>query len=367
MKRFSLVKHFFLVTTIAILFLAAPLEARKNNIEIVHRFNAATPPGNIAITPKGRIFMSLHEFFGQDVRVVEVKNNGETIPYPNQAWAKAPQSNGMGLNGVLGLRADRNGILWMLDGQRQGHAGRIVAWNTNKESLHQIITLAPPVTRPDSFLNDLAVDREHEFIYIADTASSNTAALIVVNLKTGQARRLLEGSVFTQAEDLDLKIDNRVITNNGKPVRIGVNPITIDPTNEWVYFAPMSSTSLYRIRTQYLRDTSLDDAALAQRVERYGDKPISDGITIDLAGNVYITSITEDAIGVTRADGAYQILDQRDDLSWPDGFAVGPRNYIYATINELHRSPPLNRGQDSSLGEFKIIRFKALADTVTGR
>jgi len=70
---------------------------------------------------------------------------------------------------------------------------------------------------------------------------------------------------------------------------------------------------------------------------------------------------------VTRADGSYQMLYQREDLSWPDGFAVGPDNYIYATINELHRSPVLNRGKNSTKGEFKIIRFKALVETVTGR
>ena len=246
----------------------------------------------------------------------------------------------------------------MLDGQRQGHAGRIVAWDTDRESLHQIITLAPPVTRPESFLNDLAVDREHQFIYIADTASPKTAALIVVDLKTGQARRLLEGSSFTKPEDINMVIDNRIITNKGKPVRIGVNPITIDPTNKWLYFAPMSGTSLYRIRTKDLRDRSLNNTALAKRVERYGDKPISDGITIDRAGNVYMTSITEDAIGVTRADGSYQILYQRDDLSWPDGFAVGPNDYIYATINELHRSPVLDRGKNSTKGEFNSLREK---------
>lgn len=177
----------------------------------------------------------------------------------------------------------------------------------------------------------------------------------------------MEGSSFTKPEDINMVIDQRIITNQGKPVRIGVNPITVDPSNKWLYFAPMSGRSLYRIRTRDLRDLSLSNTELAQRVERYGDKPISDGITIDRAGNVYITSIAEDAIGVTRADGSYQMLYQREDLSWPDGFAVGPDNYIYATINELHRSPVLNRGKNSTKGEFKIVRFKALVETVTGR
>ena len=104
MKRSSIIKYFFIFTIINILLLGVPLAAQQNNIEIVHRFNASMPPGNIAIAPNGRIFMSVHEFYGQDVRVVEVRKDGSTIPYPNFRWAYAPQSNGVGLNGVLGLR-----------------------------------------------------------------------------------------------------------------------------------------------------------------------------------------------------------------------------------------------------------------------
>ncbi len=341
--------------------------AHAQNVEVVATFGADTPPGNIAISSAGRLFMSVHEFYGQPVRVVEVASNGATTPYPSEAWAHAPDGDGPGLHGVLGLRADRDGVLWMLDGAGEGHSGRLVGWDTRSETLHRIIYLAEPVTRPSSFLNDLAVDREHDAIYVADPASPETAALIVVDLNTGRARRVLEGSAFTQPEDVDMVIDDTVVTLGGAPARIGVNPITIDPTNTWLYFAPMSGTAMYRVKTEHLRDESLSAAELEDRVERYGDKPISDGSTIDGGGNVYVTSITDDSIGVVRPDGAYETLFQRDDMSWPDGFAYGPDDKIYVTVNELHRSPVLNGGDDATQGEFKIIRFDALAPGALGR
>lgn len=72
---------------------------------------------------------------------------------------------------------------------------------------------------------------------------------------------------------------------------------------EWVYFGSMSGQSLYRIKTSDLRDATLDNLALEERVQRYGDKPISDGITMDGGGNVYITSITDGSIGVVNKEG----------------------------------------------------------------
>lgn len=330
-------------------------------------FGPEMPPGNLAIGPDGRMFMSVHEFYGKDLRIVEVMPDGSTTPYPNEAWANAPVGDGPGLKGVLGLRADREGILWMLDGQADGQTGRIVGWNTNTETLHAIYYLGQPATKATSFLNDLAVDREHNAIYITDTANAETTALIVLDMDTGRARRVLEASAFTVPEDTDMVIDGKVVNLGGGPAKIGANPITIDPTNEWVYFAPMTASAMYRVRTTDLLNQDLSDDDLAARVERYGDKPISDGSTVDAAGNVYITSITEDAVGVTKPDGTYEILYQADNMSWPDGFAMGADGHVYVTINELHRSPVLNDGTDATQGEFSIMRFPALGGAVSGR
>ena len=357
-------KRFLTATSLATLLFAGAASAE---IETYAGFGPEMPPGNLAIGPDGRMFMSVHEFYGKDLRVVEVKPDGSTVPYPTEAWANAPEGDGPGLRGVLGLRADRQGVLWMLDAQGDGQTGRVVGWDTKTESLERIYYIGQPAAKPTSFLNDLAVDRTHGAIYVTDTANAETTALIVIDMATGRARRVLEASAFTVPEDLDMVIDDKVVTLGGNPARIGANPITIDPTDTWVYFAPMTGTAMYRVRTADLRDESLSDADLADRVERYGDKPISDGSTVDAGGNVYITSITEDAVGVTQPDGSYEILYQMDDMSWPDGFAMGADGYVYVTINELHRSPVLNGGEDATKGEFKIMRFPAIGGAVSGR
>jgi len=342
--------------------------AAADDLEVVFEFAKDTPPGNLAIGPTGRMFMSVHEFYGPELRVVEVMADGSTRPYPTDDWARAPTEDGDGLNGVLGLRADRNGILWMLDGQGENRTGRVVGWNTATETLHAIHYIGQPIARPTSFLNDLAIDLDHQAIYISDTGDGQNSALIVLDLESGRARRVLEGSPFTRPEDTPMIIDGKEILLGGNPAKIGVNPITVDPTNTWVYFAPMTASAMYRVRTDDLLNEDLTEAELEARVERYGDKPISDGSTVDTGGNVYITAMTDNAIGVTKADGSYEVLFQSDDdLPWPDGFSMGVDGYVYATINELHRSPVLNSGEDASLGTYRIVRFKALSDAVSGR
>ena len=366
-NRRVMIKANKLFSLASILFFAlAAQNAIAQELETIATFDATTPPGNIAIGPDGRIFLSVHGFYGQAVKVVELLKDGSTKPYPNNEWAYEPtESNG--LYDVLGLNVDERGVLWLLDTSGSDRSGRLIGWDTKQEELHKIIYLAPPIIKLSSFLNDIAVDSMHDYIYIADTAGDNKAAIIIVNLTTGQARRVLEGSKFTIAEDINMMIDGQTIKLNEKPARLGINPITIDPNYEWVYFGAMSGTAIYRIKTADLRNELITPAELEDRIERYGDKPISDGITMDGGGNVYITSITDDSIGVVGKSGKYKTLFKQDSISWPDGFAYGPDHYIYFTVNELHRSPVLNGGVNGSQNEMKVMRFKALVEGKQGR
>ena len=91
------------------------------------------------------------------------------------------------------------------------------------------------------------------------------------------------------------------------------------------------------------------------KVQRFGDKPMSDGITIDNAGNVYVTDITNNALGVISPEGKYKVLFQDEKLSWTDGFATQSNGKLLVTINQLHRSPVLNGGENGSSGEFYIV------------
>ncbi len=363
---------------------AAEVEAE---LELVAALDKA--PGNITVTPDGLVVFSLHQHFEPELRVVALgkaqnpeDGDGEPSnlqdvriePFPDGHWNAGDAPGRLALDSVLGIQSDTRGIVWMLDnGMRNDITPKLVAWDTRRDRLHRIIHLPPPLVPEGQFVNDLAVDLTHDHIYIADPAGGENAALIVVELRTGHARRVLEGHQSVVPEDIDMVFDGRpaeILGPDGETFRprVGVNPIALDAADEWLYYGPMSGTTMYRIRTADLRNRELDDDQLAQRVQAYADKPIGDGISIDNAGNIYISAITDNAIGVIDTDRQYRILFQDDELlQWPDAFSFGPDGKMYVVANQLHRGPVLNAGEDETEPPYYIFRFRPLAPGTVGR
>jgi sugar lactone lactonase YvrE len=341
---------------------AAPTATSSSGISFDVAAELAQGPGHITVTPRGAIIISLHQFFEHEMRVARVYADGSLRPFAAAA----------DLNSVLGLQADPRGTVWLLDNaMRGGERRRLVGWHEADDRLVADIDLTSASVQ-GSFLNDLAVDAERQVAFIADPATGADAAILVVDLSNGESRRLLQGHPSVVPDDIDLIID-------GSPVRIkkaegdvfrprvGVNPIALDAKAEWLYFGPMHGLAMYRVRTADLLDETLTSTELARRVERWSDKPISDGISIDEAGNLYLGELAANAIGVISADGRYQrqLADPR--LSWIDAFSFGPDGYLYSVANQLHRTAVLNAGDDITESPFLILRISPFAGGVPGR
>lgn len=362
----TLVKVTFLLMMFAFKAVASP-DLKFNTIA-----NLDSGPGNVTVTDNGRIIMSMHQFYQPKFTVVEYKNNA-LLPFPNKELSDSDSVSNLKLDSVLGIRSDANGIVWMLDnGMRSDVTPKLVGWDTRSNKLHQVVYLPTQVAPKDAFVNDFAIDSKHQHIFISDPAGGDNAGLIVVNLSTGTARRVLEGHHSVTPENVDLVINNvpiQVKDKAGKLLRphIGVNPITEDLNNEWVYFGPMHGLSLYRIKADDLVNEKLDAKMLANRVERYSDKPISDGITIDKDNNIYLGELAANAIGVISADKTYQRLAQSPRLSWVDSFSFGPNGQLFAVVNRLHQSATLNGGVSVSKPPYYLVQVKAFAGGLPGR
>ncbi|CAG7856081.1 hypothetical protein MCAMS1_00439 [biofilm metagenome] len=357
------------LTALCFLILFAIGANAKSNFEIIGELDSG--PGNVTVTDDGRIIMSLHQFYQPLYTVAEYKDKA-LMPFPNKELADIDSKAELRLDSVLGIRS-ANGIVWMLDnGMRSGVTPKLVGWDIKADKLHQVIMLPPHVAPKDAFVNDFAVDTRHDHIFISDPAGGANAGLIVVNLNTGKVRRVLEGHSSVIPENIDLIIDKVPIQIKDKSgelnsPHIGVNPITEDLINEWVYFGPMHGHSLYRIKADDLANEKLNDKALASRVERYSDKPISDGITIDKDNNIYLGELAENAIGVISADRKYKRLEQSPKLSWVDSFCFGPSGQLYAVVNRLHQSATLNGGVLKAKPPYYLIKVNGLAAGLPGR
>ena len=198
----------FKSTAILLLFAFQAVSADESQFDILAKLD--TGPGNVTVMDNGRIIMSLHQFYAPNYTVVEVKDN-ILVPFPNKELANPQSTADFKLDSVLGIRSDSHGIVWMLDnGMRSGVTPKLVGWNTKTNQLQQVIYLPSPITPKDAFVNDFAVDTRRNHIYISDPAGGANAALIVVNLDKGTARRVLEGDASVIPEAVDLIIDKVV-------------------------------------------------------------------------------------------------------------------------------------------------------------
>ncbi len=337
-----------------------------------------TCPGNITVTPQNRIIMSLHPFYSPENRVVELTREGKLIPFPDASW-NTGSNKAQSLDSVLGIQCDTRGVVWMLDnGIRGGSLPKLVGWDTANNRLARIIHLKPPVVPrepifPDNaFFNDLAVDLTHNAIYVSHSAGFEHSALIVVNLDTGEARRVLQGHASMIPESRDLVMNGRTLNytlpDAGRlKLLIGVNPIALDGTDQWLYYGTMNGKSMYRIRTTDLINAELTYDQLSEKVEHFSDKPICDGISVDKSDNIYISDLQAKAIGVIRPDRSYSILVTDPRISWPESFSFGPDGYLYFVASQLHLSAPLNEGINKARPPFCVFRMKPLAPGVVGR
>ncbi|WP_096087875.1 L-dopachrome tautomerase-related protein [Agaribacterium haliotis] len=349
----------FLFVFLAVLCVGA--WASESTLSVVRTFSTDTPPANIAVSRSGRIFMSTHQAYGAEQKLLELLPDGGSRAYPDTQFSPP-------INAVLGVIVDEQDILWFLDTSwGEDGLGRVIGWDTKNEQLYKVFYVARPLVHKAYILNDMAVDRKNNMIYITETASDTTSALLVVDIDTGLIRRVLEGSKSTVAEDKKMLIDGQLVKMQGQEARVGVNPITIDVKNEWVYFAPMSAESIYRAKSADLANPKLSAKQLEKRVERYAAKPISDGITIDQAGNIYVSDLEKNAIGMIDAQRQYRVLFQDDNLlSWVEGFANAGKQGIYATSNKLHLSPAFNNAEPGP-DTFYLLRFEPAAFAAFGR
>lgn len=334
---------------ICALTLSPDLKAEVPELNAV--FQLPLAPAGMTISPKGTYLISVSPDEKPQNRIIEVSKTGESKPFPNVAIGQASRSESLVLDAIKGMQTDKQGNVWMLDnGRRSELPPKVVAWDYDHSRIHRVFNLAPPAVLPGSLLDDLALDPEQPFVYLADPAKGSDAALIVLDTSSGLARRVLQGHPsVVPVTGLDLIVDGKKLQTLRLDGSVadpqgGVNPIAVDRKGEWLYFGPMRSKHLYRIRTEHLRNPGLSPEKLAGLVEDYAAKPLCDGITLDSKGNVYVSDLAAKAIGMIAADTReYRVLITDPRLLWPDGLCFGIDGRLCFFTNVAKTRPSVSR------------------------
>ena len=324
-----------------------------SSIELVADFGHQAT--GVTVAEDGRIFVNFPRWTEDTaVSVAELKD-GQVRPYPDEAWngwrnAKkdevTPHDRWVCVQSVV---ADQRGSLWVLDpaAPAQAHlvagGAKLVRIDLASDQVTQTIAFDEDAAPQGSYLNDVRFSNDGKHAFITD--SGVKGALLVVDIASGKAARVLDGHPSTQMKKgLNVTADGQVLRRpDGRGVEFSADGIELSGDGKYLYWQAIKGDELYRIPTAALTGPGVKGADIGGQVEPYGKNGVNDGLLIARGTErMYLTSVQDDAIKVRDlSEGPTaqpRIVVQDKRLRWPDTFSQGPDGTIYVTTSHIQDS-----------------------------
>ena len=335
-------------------------------LQVVAEFTDPQMVG-VAVEPGGKIFACFPRWdWNPAYPIAEVGPNNTLKPYPNASWCtwndsvqSEPLKHWICPQTVF---ADKEGMVWILDPAAPGlkftvpGGPKLVKTDPKTGQVLLTVPFSESVAPRKSYLNDVRIDLQHSYAYLTE---SGTGALVVTDLKTLKSRRLLDKHPSTKAvKGLVVKAEGHPMLDlEGKPAQFNVDGIALSTDNSYLYYCPLTGHTLYRIKTAALRDAALTEAQLAQAVETVGEIPATDGLEIDAANNVYLTSFEQSALLRRTPAGKIETVAKDSRLQWPDTYSFAADGNLYVANSAIHKTPSWNKGVGQPRQPFRIFKM----------
>ena len=315
----------------------------------------AEPIGNVAVNRNGRVFFTVHpESRPQGNKLLEWVA-GAAVPYPS--GTVQPHL----FDTVLGLVVDDRDWLWTIDHGNHGFGtASLLAFDLASGNVVHDYKFRPETAPAGSLLQDLRVTADGTTVFIADASIwRKKPAIIVYDVATRSARRTLESHDSVSARDYLIRTPNRTMSFLWGlfNLKVGVDGIVLDPNDEWLYFAAVSHNGLFRVRVSDLIDATLPAQQLENGVERFSNKPLSDGLAAAASGEIYITDIEHGAVIAVDRDQTLATVIRSSRIRWADSLSIGPDGWLYLADSALPDVILKSRNHISTQGPYFIFRF----------
>lgn len=320
----------------------------------------------VAVSKSGRLFTNYPLWTPSIYKyaLVEILPGNQTKPYPDAAM-NSWKPGESGKNKWVCVQApyiDADDVLWVIDPAapkldkvyQQSH--KLVKINLSTNKVERTYNFEG-VADEHSYLNDVRVDTKRQFAYITN---SGTGGIVIVDLKSGKARQVLQNhySVHTD-KDFKFIIDGKEMMQDGQPVKFDSDGIALTPDGDWLYYKPLTDTKLYRIKTEFLRNDTLPGQKLKGYVEDLGKYAVTDGMEFDLKGNLYLGDPQHSSIIKITPDLKASTLVQDDRLIWPDSYSLSKDGaYLYVSCSQIQKTPNHNAGINKRTSPYAIYRIK---------
>ncbi|PYD74898.1 SMP-30/gluconolactonase/LRE family protein [Novacetimonas pomaceti] len=328
---------------------------------------AATPPlqtaytsqrvmNAVSVSDDGRVFVSFPYWGGGDTpgpTVAELDHDGSPRPYPDEKWndwARTHDSDHAFVR-VNAIRFGPDGRLWVVDSGEanvggspnppEGAKAKLVVINIATGQVERTISLAAAST-PHTYIDDLRFHGSTLFL-----TDAGDPGLVVVDMKTGQQRRVLEHARST-TDERPMYAEGHLLISNGRPARVHADQLEVSPDGTKLYFQP-SSGPMWVAPTAALEDASLSPDALEKQVSFFYDTPTTGGTAIDGDGNLYVSDTNRLRIlRITPAGQATTLVADRR-LVWADAMWIAHDGSLWIPAVQLNRTATFERDGKSHL------------------
>lgn len=320
----------------------------------------------VTVSKSARMFVNFPRWSDRYLNaVVEVMPDGSTKPFPDEKWNRwdlKPNSAAKQFVCVQSVVIDDADMMWVIDPASPLLAANVIGGaklvkiDLKTNSVAQVIPFGADIAPPGSYLNDVRVDVSRNTAYITD---SGAGGIVVVDLLSGKAHRALDGDASVKADtSIKIVIDGKPVLRNGKTPEFNSDGIALSPDGNYLYYQPLAAATLYRIRTDLLRDPSAKSDQIAKGVEKVAKTFPVDGLWMDKQWNIYLSGLSQKAVIRLDKNGHMDTVAKDDRLEWPDTFSEGPDGAIYISSSHINETPPYNEGRDARHEPFAVFKFQ---------
>nr|WP_246413242.1 major royal jelly family protein [Methylobacterium brachythecii] len=343
----------------------------------------------VTVAKDGRMFVNFPRW-SEDapVSVAELKD-GKPVAYPDDEWnswrnAKKdevdPKNHFVCVQSVVADGQDR---LWVVDaaapamGAVVKDGAKLVGIDLKTSKVVKTIPFDTSTVMQASYINDVRISPDGKTAFLTDSGAEG--ALIVVDIDSGSAKRVLSGHPTTMPDkSVTVAYDGKALRRpDGRGVEFSADGIALSPDGKMLYWQAIKGKTLYSIPTDALTGWAtasfvpelLSDRTLGSKIVTVGENGPADGLLISKKdGRMYVSSPQDNAVKVRDLAGTNSgltTLVQDPQLRWPDTFSEGPDGAIYVTTSHIQDSADYKAGAPITLPS-ELWAIKPGQDEVTG-
>lgn len=332
------------IAAVVTLFVCTGVAVSAGELEVVAQSKQQWT--GIAVTDDHKIFVNFPRWSPDvTISVARLDSSGAAQPFPSASWNNWKPGEPVREDAFVAVQSvvrDTHNRVWVLDTGNPYFMGVVdggarlfcFAPDTGRELLR--FSFDPAVARQGTYLNDVRLDLKHDHAYITD---SGEGGLIVLDLHTGIARRLLDGHPAVLAEDTDVIIGEQPWKIAGQTPQVHSDGIAYVPKRDHVYFQALTGRTLYSIDAAILRDAGASAEPISAAVKAVLKHGPVDGILAGPDGAIYLSNLEQSSIDRWSPGAKAERLVGGERLAWPDSFSLTADGWLYVATSQIHLGP----------------------------